>query len=577
MTMMKDSQVSWRYRNLMSAAVVWIAAIFLGTTHAFVTGVPKSSAAFSVFPKQTPLSVTHAPLLSVFQSLSPSSSQLKSTTTSPTSQSLINKNNDNNDNNNRNLQDLPLPPQKPPGPFRKIRDLLAYVKDPVQFIYQRSQTLGPIFRCYLFLKPTVVIGGQEAIQALVTSRENQMQIIQSALPETFTILHTKWGALNLDATQVQHKQARALFAQVLGKDALLHYTPFLDAALDTYIEDLYQRVRQRPSEPIYLVPELIDWTLQHMSILFSGQGVTPEQVQWFRDYNNGLLALSKRTPAFHKGQVALEQLRQVMHERLESPRTSNNNTMASVYLNAVHTAPGFTDVPDRRATKSVLMIWGAYVETAALMINALSLLVPDTVLYQPGRAERIRHEYAQQLQESQSTFKNTTALWNLYNSVSYTQGLVRESLRLIPQAGGGFRTSPVDFEFMGYRIPKGTVVTMDARIGNLDPTLYPEPRTVAPERWMRASTESQCPLRGTALGQGLGAWIPGGAGAHACPGIGLAELLAKMFLVKMTDRFERFECSGSGFQRRTGTIDYVQVPIKIPVDQFGLYLTPRKK
>ena len=457
------------------------------------------------------------------------------------------------------LQTLPLPPSRKPGPFRKIRDFVSYLKNPQTFTERRAKELGPVFSTNLFLKPAVVIGGKTNVEDFI-AKERQAKVIHAALPDTFMELHTPYGALNLDSTDVLHQQARVFFATTLGKNALAYYADFLEREMEAYVEQMAQKVRANPEHEFFLVPELSDFCLQLFAKMYSGEGLTAEQVTLFRDYNSGLLAPTRSSKAFQKGFDAMNQLIALMEERLKTPVTEAPGKLA---YDALMTLEGYVDMPERRAPGMMLMIWGAYAESAGLMTNALTLLrqMGD------GPMEEMRSEYAK---------VQTLPGLDKWNEFHFATGVVRESLRLIPQVGGGFRYSDNDFEVAGYRIPAGTTVTVDPRIGNIDPNLYVDPMAPKPERWMPAPQESSgCPFRGSALGRGPGAWFPGGTGAHGCPGIGLAELVTKIFLTQITQKFDSWEYTGSGLTR-SGDIKYVEIPIKVPVDDFGVRFTLRQ-
>lgn len=97
-------------------------------------------------------------------------------------------------------------------------------------------------------------------------------------------------------------------------------------------------------------------------------------------------------------------------------------------------------------------------------------------------------------------------------------------------------------------------------------------------RWVPPKAEdkssSACPFRGTALNLGPGSWFPGGFGAHQCPGVPLAELVGRMYLAKMANKFDSWKFSGEGLTK-DGKIDYVKIPVRIPPDNFGMLLTLR--
>ena len=96
--------------------------------------------------------------------------------------------------------------RSPPTPgmnlYRNIRDSLSYLSNPDRFVADRSSKLGPIFLTYQFFKPTVFVGGQKNVQEFISSTELKNNVVHPALPDIFLELHTKWGALNMDSTQV---------------------------------------------------------------------------------------------------------------------------------------------------------------------------------------------------------------------------------------------------------------------------------------------------------------------------------------------------------------------------------------
>jgi hypothetical protein len=86
--------------------------------------------------------------------------------------------------------------------YRNIRDSISYLTNPDRFVADRSSKLGPIFLSYQFFRPTVFLGGQKNVQQFISRTELKNSVVYPALPDTFLELHTKWGALNMDSTQV---------------------------------------------------------------------------------------------------------------------------------------------------------------------------------------------------------------------------------------------------------------------------------------------------------------------------------------------------------------------------------------
>lgn len=303
----------------------------------------------------------------------------------------------------------------------------------------------------------------------------------------------------------------------------------------------------------------------------------------FLDYNAALLSLSKNSNQYKKGQAALESLSAEMLHRfrkMESKQASNEASSIlspdMLVLSAFQNQEGYVDVGnyERISVSMVLLIWGAYVECASLMVDSAVNMIMQridpttTVLREMKELETVRG-------------LNRTDL-KYWDGMKYTTGILRESLRLVPPGAGVPRYGEVDISLGGYRIPAGKSIMLDPRIGNRDPTLFEQAEIFEPLRWVpnegstqSSSSSSSCPFAGTALRLGVGSWFPGGNGAHRCPGIPLAELVSTMFLASLSEKFVRWELSGSGLTNDGSKPRYVEIPIKICPDDLGLKFTIR--
>jgi cytochrome P450 len=357
-----------------------------------------------------------------------------------------------------------------------------------------------------------------------------------------------------------------------SREAIEQYSQAADKEISVYVEKLAEREKQNPHEPIYLVPEIKSLCLQIFAKIFSGQGLTEKQEQQFNDYNDALLSLSRGTDQYKKGRNALDELRVVMLQRfraLDDPNIASDSP-GKWYHDQICDRPNFGDNEERISTGMILFIWGAYIECASLMVDALGLS------YKYGLAEKasgIRKEYA--MRRETGIPSSDPKFWD---DMPYTNGICRETLRIAPPGAGVPRFSYDDFELSGYRIPGEYPVMLDPRIGNMDPTLYTEPNNFEPLRWVplkEGAGTSSCPFQGSALKLGMGSWFPGGFGAHQCPGVPLAELVGRMFLAKMAVKFESWSFNGDGLTK-DGDIDYVKIPVRIPPDNFGMQFTLRE-
>ena len=359
---------------------------------------------------------------------------------------------------------------------------------------------------------------------------------------------------------------RTLFNDLFKPDALELYAPIIEEELDFYVANMRSRVEKDDEIDIYLVQELSVFCLNLFAKIFTGKDLSNEQVEDFVAYNKGLLSLSRSSKEWKAAKEALDRLVPEMSRRSENDTYTAEHAAVGDLISAAYEKL-MSNYPEnerskRTGTSKTLFIWGAYIECAALMINSLEIVKNLEV---SERSEIVNNILNDSEKKDSPNF--------------LARGITRESLRLNPPAGGGFRTSDFDVDIAGYRIPAGTVITADPRIGNLDNNLYPRANEIIPERWIPSTSaesvrESACPFKGTALNQGAGSWFPGGIGGHQCPGVTLAETIASSFLIKFLKNFESWKIS-SGIDKE-GNIKYVLIPIKIPVEDFSVRLTVRK-
>ena len=479
------------------------------------------------------------------------------------------------------LESLPLPPRKG-GFLRRIRDTFSHIKDPDAFIARRSSELNStVFYTYQFFQPVVVVGGQSAVREFIQEREEAAKVVYPDLPKPFQDLHTEWSTLNMDSTESRFAEARGLFKGLLqSPEARNMYVQSILPEIESYADDLAKRVRSNPDEEVFIVPELKELCLQIFSKIFSGEGLTDDQVQMFDDYNSALLTLSARTKQYKRGlecqqKLKAEMLRRfrVMEERASKAEYKDSPDQYVYQIFAGQ--PGFLDVEnyERISVGMMLMIWGAYIECASLMINSAVCMIEQKL----DPTQTVLHEF--KMQSEKSISKTDLSFWD---GMKYTTGILRESLRLVPPGAGVQRHGEVDFELGGYRIPANVSVMLDPRIGNRDSSLFEDAQSFEPLRWVpqtsssssSSPSSSSCPFQGTALKLGVGGWFPGGNGAHRCPGVPLAELVSTMFLASLSERFESWSLGTSGLTK-DGQVNFVKIPIKICPDDLGLRFQPR--
>jgi cytochrome P450 len=109
---------------------------------------------------------------------------------------------------------------------------------------------------------------------------------------------------------------------------------------------------------------------------------------------------------------------------------------------------------------------------------------------------------------------------------AYLDALVKEILRIrspAPIAAGRYLSEP--FSIGRWTIPAGVPVIVDAYGVHHDPSIYPEPHSFRPERFLTEQPDTY-------------GFVPFGGGAHRCVGATLALLEIKIVLREILARFE---------------------------------------
>jgi len=445
------------------------------------------------------------------------------------------------------------PPPGRDGFLIGVRESIEYLVNGDQFIADRLKEFGPVFSTTLFFRPTVVVGGQKSVSEFLAVDSD---IAESSLPPPLQELMTERNTLL--QTGERHMASRRMISPVLDLEALKTYLPIIERRADLYVKTLSM------NNSTLLAKDLTTFCLQLYAEIFTGHPLTEEQERLFTTYNGGLFALSTLDPSFRKARSAREALEQDMELKYLAARDAGQleSDRFAVFRH-------ISSAVDESGAKSygvgyavTQFVWGAYIETASQISFALINLATRPECAQTMRAEC----QAAGVLKGGALFKD----WSL----PYVTGVLRESMRTTPPAGGGFRIARKPIKIGGFDIEEGIVVTADPRIGNKDPVIFPSPDDFKPERWMSAGSATatleggRCPFTGTAATMPRGGWFPGGTGEHQCPGVPLAELCSKVVLAKWVDRFESWD-------EANGPPDMILVPIKIPKDSYEISLKTR--
>ncbi|EEU41816.1 uncharacterized protein NECHADRAFT_87909 [Fusarium vanettenii 77-13-4] len=219
----------------------------------------------------------------------------------------------------------------------------------------------------------------------------------------------------------------------------------------------------------------------------------------------------------------LESQQEILVEIQQSLNDKDNVKSKSVIVGAL----GDPDIPaeektlDRLVDEGVTVIFAGTETTARSISVAIFHLLRDKSLLQKLRDELSTVE------------KGPDGQWayNQLEALPYLTGCVQEGLRL---AHGPVirlpRVSPNEaLQYGDWLIPAGTPVSESTLLVHLDPSIFPNPNTFDPDRWVRAAAE------GVHLSKYICSFTKG---TRQCLGINLAYAELYIAIAKIATSFE---------------------------------------
>uniref|UniRef100_A0A0D9UXX1 Cytochrome P450 90D2 n=1 Tax=Leersia perrieri TaxID=77586 RepID=A0A0D9UXX1_9ORYZ len=417
-------------------------------------------------------------------------------------------------------------PGLPPGSFGwplvgETLDFVscAYSPHPESFVDKRRSLYGSsVFVSHLFGSATVVTADAEVSRAALQGEAARALV--PWYPRSLTELMGNSSILLINGPL--HRRLHGLVAAFFKSD---HLKSQLTADMHRRLPAALAAAAQSSESPLLRVQHLAKSVV--FEILVRGligleSGSEMQQLkQEFQEFIVGLMSLPIKLPGtrLYRSLQAKKRMARLIQRIIREKRAGR----------------GAANLPPRAAIDVLISDGSDELTDELISDNMIDLMIPaeDSVPVLITLAVKFLSECPlalHQLEEEnmqlkrQKTDKGETLQWTDYMSLSFTQHVITETLRLGNIIGGIMRKAVRDVELKGHLIPKGWCVFVYFRSVHLDDSLYDEPYKFNPWRWKEKDMSS-------------GSFTPFGGGQRLCPGLDLARLEASIFLHHLVTSF----------------------------------------
>ncbi len=403
--------------------------------------------------------------------------------------------------------------QLPPGSLGLpiLGETLSFLLDP-QFIEKRYRQYGPIFKSRILGRPTVYMVGPEAAEFVLSSHIDHFSW-REGWPDNFKQLLGE--SLFLQDGE-EHRQKRRLMMPAFHGQALARYITTMESITQDYLQKWEQK------REFTWFEEFKQLTFEIASQLLVGASPGSEVArlsQLFTTLTNGLFALNplplpitKYGRAIAARNQLLQHITEVVRQRQQHP----TNDVLSLLVQARDEEGNGMSLKELTAQAMLLLFAGHETTTAMLTWLCLELGRHPEVL------QRAREEQFSLASEGGMSLEQL-------GKMQYLEQILNEIERLHPPVGGGFRGVVKPFEFNGFHVPAGWMLSYSIPGTHQLASIYPEPKRFDPDRFSPERQENK---------QKPFSLIGFGGGPRICLGIAFAKLEMKIVAAQLLRSYQ---------------------------------------
>ncbi|SEP06323.1 Cytochrome P450 [Halogranum amylolyticum] len=413
--------------------------------------------------------------------------------------------------------DTPTAAEMPPGPdgLPVVGNYLAFVRRPFEFMTKNAREYGDVVGWTEIDGPVYQLNHPEHIEHVLV-QNNQNYIKGDAFQRTLSPI-TGNGILNSEGAI--WRRNRHLIQPAFGPDRIQEYAGMMTDC----IEDLLSTWADGETRPFH--EDMMEVTLHIVARALFGVDIEgyvddvalalEEFMQASDNLSNYVLPEGVPTPSRRRIRRARDRLDRVVYEMIEHRRDDpGERDVISMLLNVTDEEGEGLSTEQIRDEVVTLLLAGHETTALSLTFTAYALA------RHPEAERRLVAELDEVLDGETPTMADLSEL-------TYTEQVVKESMRLYPPVPGIVR-EPVKPDVVGgYEIPTGATVRMHQWVVHRDSRWYDDPLAFKPTRWTPEFEKSLPKL----------AYFPFAAGPRRCIGDRFAMLEARLLLATIYQRF----------------------------------------
>ncbi|XP_067682518.1 1,25-dihydroxyvitamin D(3) 24-hydroxylase, mitochondrial-like [Haliotis asinina] len=414
-----------------------------------------------------------------------------------------------------------------------------------EIIWSRHQQLGPIFREKTGVFDTVMITDVEAIGDFLRQEgkypmRTKIQVWDQYRKDS----GESDGVLTADGPEWQ--RMRSVVDKPLMKiKAVESYADDFNIVTAEFLDRL-ARIRGPDGDVQNLDVELFNWSLESICTLLYNKRMgcvsdtrSPDNEQFVKAVRSMLettvdiavfppwlakiLRPSKYREFTQSWDTVFRVARQSVDEALVNLRSRTVSEGEEV---------GFLEYLLLKDTLSKNEIYANVTELNSAAVDTTSNTL-QFILYEITKNQDVQKKMREELERSVPPGEIPTPVH--LRTMPYLKAVIKETLRLYPVGSFVGRVAQEDVVLMGYQVPKGKMVTVSLYVTGRLPSMYDDPLTFRPERWLRESRkdgEKPSPF----------SHLPFGFGPRMCIGRRVAELEMQLLISQMLQRFDLEPC-----------------------------------